>query len=88
MKLGLNAIPGEEQLLAAFEQEDRARFQTIDATTYYHRLQIEDFLAAIAEDRPPLVTGEEGRIVVEMFTAIYRSQQTRRPVEFPVAAET
>ena len=60
-------IPGEEHRLAEFQAEDRARFDTIDATTHYHRLQIEDFLHAIREDRPPLVTGEEGRIVVEIF---------------------
>jgi predicted dehydrogenase len=78
-------VPGEEQLLAAFQAEDRARFARIDATTYYHTLQIQDFLRAIREGRPPLVTGEEGRVVVEMFTAIYRSNRERRPIPFPVS---
>jgi predicted dehydrogenase len=78
-------IPGEEHLLPEFVAEDRRRFEQIDATTYYHKLQIQDFLRAIREDRLPLVTGEEGRIVVEMFTAIYRSNETRRAVKFPVA---
>jgi UDP-N-acetyl-2-amino-2-deoxyglucuronate dehydrogenase len=78
-------IPGEEHLLAAFGEEDRRRFGQIDATTHYHERQIEDFLQAILEDRAPLVTGEEGRIVVELFTAIYRSHELRRPVQFPVA---
>jgi UDP-N-acetyl-2-amino-2-deoxyglucuronate dehydrogenase len=64
-------IPGEEHLLAEFQAQDRARFQQIDATTHYHALQIQDFLQAIRAGRRPLVTGEEGRIVVEMFTAIY-----------------
>lgn len=77
-------IPGEEHLLREFEAEDRARFGQIDATTHYHRLQIEDFLRAIREDRPPLVTGEEGRIVVEMFTAIYRSQREHKPIALPI----
>jgi UDP-N-acetyl-2-amino-2-deoxyglucuronate dehydrogenase len=77
-------IPGEEHLLREFEAEDRARFGQIDATTHYHRLQIEDFLRAIREGRPPLVTGEEGRIVVEMFTAIYRSQREHRPIALPI----
>jgi len=73
-------IPGEEHLLAAFQAEDRARFARIDATTHYHGLQIQDFLRAIREGRPPLVTGEEGRAVVELFTAIYRSNREGRPV--------
>ncbi len=77
-------IPGEEQRLAEFQAEDRARFQQIDATTYYHALQIQDFLHGIRDGRPPLVTGEEGRLVVEMFTAIYRSQRERRPVAPPL----
>jgi predicted dehydrogenase len=73
-------IPGEEHLLTAFQAEDRARFTQIDATTFYHQLQIQDFLRAIREGRPPLVTGEDGRAVVGLFTAIYRSNREGRPV--------
>ncbi|MFO0846716.1 MAG: Gfo/Idh/MocA family oxidoreductase [Gemmataceae bacterium] len=79
-------VPGEEHLLAAFEAEDRARFAQIDATTYYHGLQIRDFLRAIREGRPPLVAGEDGRAVVELFTAIYRSNREGRPVTLGTAA--
>jgi predicted dehydrogenase len=79
-------IPGEESLLAGFQAEDRARFRQINATTHYHALQIRDFLRAVLDNRPPLVTGEAGRVVVEMFTAVYRSNRDRRPVKFPLAA--
>lgn len=81
-------VPGEEHLLDLFRDEDRARFEQVDATTHYHGLQIEDFLRAILDDRPPMVTGEDGRRVVAMFTAVYRSQRDRRPVKFPVVAES
>ena len=77
-------IPGEEHLLARFQAEDRARFAAVDATTHYHALQIQDFLQAVRDDRAPLVTGEDGRVVVEMFTAIYRSQRERIPIRFPL----
>ncbi|QDU96034.1 Gfo/Idh/MocA family protein [Lignipirellula cremea] len=77
-------IPGEEHQLGEFEAADRQSFQTIDVATHYHALQIQDFLRSILEDRSPLVTGEEGRIVVEMFTAIYRSNELGRPVRFPL----
>ena len=77
-------IPGEEHKLAEFESADRRRFQEFDATTHYHRLQIQDFLRSILDDRPPLVTAAEGRIVVEMFTAIYQSNQLGRPVRLPL----
>jgi predicted dehydrogenase len=73
-------IPGEEHLLSAFQTEDRTRFAEVDATTHYHGLQIQDFLRAIREGRPPLATGEDGRAVVELFTAIYRSNREGRPV--------
>jgi predicted dehydrogenase len=78
-------IAGEEHLLAEFQAEDRARFATIDMVNHYHALQIQDFLQAIREDRPPAVTGEDGRVVVEMFTAIYRSQKEGKPVKLPIA---
>ena len=80
-------VPGEEHLLAQFQAEDRARFAQVDATTHYHALQIQDFLRTVLEGRPPLVSGEQGRVVVETFTAIYRSNRERRPVRFPLAAE-
>jgi UDP-N-acetyl-2-amino-2-deoxyglucuronate dehydrogenase len=73
-------IPGEEHLLPTFQAEDRTRFIQLDATTHYHRLQIQDFLGAVRAGRPPLVTGEDGRAVVELFTAIYRSNREGRPV--------
>ena len=80
-------IPGEEHLLARFQAEDRARFAAIDATTHYHALQIGDFLRAILDDRPPLVTGEDGRAVVAMFAAIYRAGRLHRSVPFPPPAD-
>ena len=73
-------IPGEEKLLAEFEAEDRVRFAAIDATTHYHALQIEDFLRAILQHRPPLVTGHDGRRAVAIFDAIYRSNREKRPI--------
>ena len=78
-------IPGEEHLLSGFQAEDRARFESIDAVYHYHALQIHDFLRAVIEDRPPLVTGEDGRRVVALFQAIYQSNREGRSVK--LAAE-
>ena len=77
-------IPGEEQLLAHFQATDRARFEAINPIEYYHARQIQDFLQAIRANRPPLVTGEDGRAVVEMFSAIYESHAQRGPVTIPL----
>lgn len=77
-------VPGEESLLERFQDADRAHFEAVDATTHYHELQIAEFLDDIIEGRPPAVTGEDGRAVVELFTAIYRSSRERRAVRLPL----
>jgi UDP-N-acetyl-2-amino-2-deoxyglucuronate dehydrogenase len=79
-------IPGEEHQLAQFQAEDRAAFQQVDGTSYYHRLQIQEFLRAVLDGRPAPVPGAEGRLVVAMFTAIYRSQREHRPIPFPLSS--
>jgi predicted dehydrogenase len=79
-------VPGEEHLLAKFQAEDRERFAKLDATVYYHALQFADFLRALREGRPTPVTGEEGRAVVELFTAIYQSNREKRVVTLPLGA--
>jgi predicted dehydrogenase len=73
-------VPGEADQLAAFQSEDRAAFASVNGTTHYHALQISDFVRSIRENRAPLVTGESGRAVVELFSAIYQSSRERRPV--------
>lgn len=81
-------IPAEESNLALFQQEDRARFRAIRPTLHYHALQIQDFLQAVRDNRPPLVNGEDGRIVVEMFEAIYRSARLGQTVRLPLSGHT
>ena len=78
------SVPGEEDLLPQFQAADRAAFAGLDATRHYHALQIADFLTAIIEDRDPMVTGPDGRRAVELFTAIYHSQQRGEAIAFPL----
>lgn len=75
-------IPGEESSLSEFQVQDRNSFSKIDPNLHYHSAQVSDFLQALIHDRAPTVTGEDGRIVTAMFTAIYRSQTERRPIPF------
>ena len=81
-------IPGEEDALEKFNREDRALFDRVDPMVYFIRLQIEEMLEALEQDRDPLVTGAEGRKTVELFTAIYRSTRDNLPVSFPLTPET
>lgn len=75
-------VPEETSLLAEWQAEDRASVESIDFLTYFHIAQTEDFLKAILEDRPPMVTGEEGRKGVALFEAIYNAGRTGQPVRF------
>lgn len=81
------SVPGEENLLEKWKAEDSAHFHSIDPMVYYMERQIEDFLDSIANNREPLVTGDDGRRTVELFTAIYRSARDNRPVKFPLQPE-
>ena len=80
-------IPGEEQMLAKWKKEDNEHFNNIDPMVYYMERQIEEFLHAIENNTDPLVTGEDGRRTVELFTAIYRSTRDNKPVKFPLQPE-
>lgn len=79
-------IPGEEHLLSEWQAQDREHFASIDPMVHYIARQNQDFLQAILEKRDPLVTGQDGRNTVEIFTAIYRSQRDGKPVKFPLDA--
>jgi predicted dehydrogenase len=45
-----------------------------------HRRQIEDFVQALKEGRPPSIDGREGRRAVELIEAIYRSAESGETV--------
>jgi predicted dehydrogenase len=80
-------VPGEEKMLKKWIKEDTEIFNKYDPTIYYMQCQIEDYLKAIGKDSDPLVTGEDGRRTVELFTAIYRSTRDNVPVKFPLKPE-
>ncbi len=81
------SVPGEEKMLDKWKEEDMAHFNSIDPMVFYMERQIEDFLKAMNENQEPLVTGEDGRRTVELFTAIYRSTRDNKPVKFPLQPE-
>ncbi|MFW5831902.1 MAG: Gfo/Idh/MocA family protein [Prolixibacteraceae bacterium] len=80
-------VPGEEKLLEKWIAEDTRKFNSIDPTVYYMERQIDNFIHAIQTNSAPLVTGEDGRRTVELFTAIYRSTRDNLPVKFPLQPE-
>ena len=80
-------VKGEESLLEKWKREDADFFGNIDPTYYFHARQFEDFVNAVAGRTRPLVDGEDGRRTVELFTAIYRSNRDKRPIQFPLEPE-
>ena len=80
-------VPGEEQKLTEWNAKFAEFFLSVNAMEYYMKLQNEDFCDAILKDRNPMVSGEEGRVTVELFTAIYRSSRDNKPVRFPLRPE-
>jgi len=81
------SVPGEEDKLKDWIKEDSDFFNSVNPMEYYHSLQIEDFIDALIDGRKPMMTGEEGRVTVEIFTAIYRSQRDGKAIKFPLMPE-
>ena len=77
-------VPGEADKLEEYKKADSEFFLSVDSETYFHTLQLRDFILSIVEDREPAVPLEDGRRAVELFTAIYRSQETGQAVKFPL----
>ncbi len=71
-----------------FPGEDSHPFMNLpDPETVYGKGHIplyKDFCEAILENRPPYISGEEGRKAVELVLAIYKSALENRPVRFPL----
>ena len=78
-------VPGEEEMLQEWVKEDSDFFNNLpNQMDYFHERNIEDFLQALLEGRKPLITGEDGRITVEIFTAIYRSTRDGKAIKWPL----
>lgn len=80
-------VAGEAEKLAEYQAEDRAFFNSINSTDYFHIQQLSDFLNAIETGTQPLITLEDGRRTVELITGIYRSMRDGKPVKFPLRPE-
>ena len=78
-------VKEEEKLLLKWQKMDKKLFENLKSPTeHFLGVQIKDFLNSIINDTIPAVTSEEARRVVELFTAIYRSNKENRPVKFPL----
>jgi len=51
------------------------------------RIQQRGFIECVREDKPPIVTGEDGRAVLEIMCAAYPSAGTNQKVPRPFRAK-
>jgi predicted dehydrogenase len=56
-----------------------------EAWNYGFHGEMDHFVNCVLDDRPPLVTGEDGRVVLEAVFAAYESARTGRKVMLPFA---
>ena len=52
-----------------------------------HYRKIEHIVNSVLDDTPLLLTGEDGRDALELVLAIYKSAETRQPIDLPMARE-
>ncbi|HEY8601225.1 MAG TPA: Gfo/Idh/MocA family oxidoreductase [Thermomicrobiales bacterium] len=78
--IDLWTIQGQEEHRDVFA-EGRER---VPGFPEFHRLQIQDFVRAVRDDREPAVTGAEARKALEIILAIYHSSRTGLPVRLPL----
>ncbi len=57
-----------------------------EAWNYGFHQEMAHFVDCVQNDRPPLVTGEDARVVLEVIFAAYESARTGRKVELPFAS--
>ena len=69
----------EKELIFASQENDPP-----DVYGFGHREIISDMIEAIRQDRSPAIPGEEGRKALEIILAIYKCQETKQPVVFPL----
>jgi predicted dehydrogenase len=89
---GTVLIEGTKLVRWDVEGEDLEQMQAMCSSdprfqgkSYYgdsHPRQIEDFVQAIIEDRPPYIDGAEGRKALEVVLGIYESARNGQQVKF------
>jgi predicted dehydrogenase len=52
-----------------------------------HYRKIEHIVDSILDDTPLLLTGEDGRDALELVLAVYKSAETRQPIDLPMVRE-
>ncbi|HEX5082265.1 MAG TPA: Gfo/Idh/MocA family oxidoreductase [Blastocatellia bacterium] len=76
------AIDGEDAEAVGGEQITDGSANPAAISNEGHRLQIEDMMRAVIEDRAPMIDGREGRKSLELVVGLYESAVSGQPVKF------
>ena len=80
-----NGFPVENTLL---QKELQDFYDSIPELAYTgHEGEIDNVMTAIETGEQPLITGESGRLTIELITAIYKAGFEQRTVELPITPE-
>ncbi len=82
-----DALPGDDELrqqLGASSATSGGAADPKAISFIGHQLQLQDFVAAIAENRPPRVDGAEGRKSVEIILALYAAARSGMTQKLPL----
>jgi len=81
---GLTVVDAFSQNLNVYNQSKPAHWWAYWGSDA-NQAMIDEFVAAIRQQRPPAVTGEDGYRALEVALAAYRSAETGQPVALPLA---
>ncbi len=81
---GLTVVDAFSQNLNVYNQSRPAHYWAYWGSDA-NQAMLAEFVAAIRQQRPPAVTGEDGYRAVEVALAAYQSAATGRPVKLPLA---
>ncbi|GIE94223.1 oxidoreductase [Paractinoplanes rishiriensis] len=76
-------VTGEEEFTGRYRGADLPLAAIHDHLAPFHARQIEDFVAAVREDRDPAVTGRDAVRSLEIVEAVYASARTGATVLLP-----
>jgi predicted dehydrogenase len=80
-----NGFPIENKDLEKELQEDYEKIPELKYTI--HTGQIENVLTAIETGAEPLIKGTDGRLTIELITAIYKAGTEKRSVNLPISPD-
>jgi predicted dehydrogenase len=80
-----NGFPEREEGL---EKELTQYYESLPSLAYTgHEGEIDDVLTAIETGAQPLITGESGRMTIEIITAIYKAGFEQKTITLPIEKE-